>query len=220
MAEPVYFKLRAEGVTRGFGALIEELGDLKAPLREHAKYLAEKLRAKMASQGGGSWPGYAPSTLRRMGSTGTSRVTTRGTIRKGYEQRLVAYEKKLRADLMKNGATPETLKRLESLQARVEKLRQQKERVRNTPLAKRKKGSTHLDTKPMLGALRFLRTRIKNGYYVIGAPEGTQQWAGVHNYGEGRPRRQFIPEELDNEDVDKLVELLEEHLVKVWEETE
>lgn len=223
------FSLEVNDVQRSFRAVGEGLKNLKVPLRAFGRYLTEKLKKRMENKGDGSWPAYARSTLDRMQHTGITKITKFGKIRAPYLKRLLAYEKRLQgmkkqeSVAYKHGShkRPELSKELQTklaaLEGKIQKLRVKMEKVKTTAFSNRKVRKKSVDKHEMLGKLKYLSANVSSGSLRIGLLKGPT-WAWRHNEGDGNlPKRQIVPEALEEEDVDVLIQTLEAHLINLWE---
>ncbi len=213
--------IRSEGLVRSIKATQAALKNLKPALREFGKYLMEKFKKKMEANGDGTWPDYAESTKARMEGTAIGRITKFGKVRAPYLKKLVSYENFIKNKAQQEKAqtgkiSEDTSKRLVSLENKIQKLREQKERVRKKAFQKRTTRKSKKN-KEMLGGLRRLKVRIEEGVLRIGLLDGPE-WAWRHNEGDGSiPKRQIVPEQLDAEDLQQLTDILGKHLIQVFE---
>lgn len=115
--QPITFEF--EGVERSINALIENLENPKPVMRQFAsKVFIPGIKRNIAS-GGVGWPPYAKSTLERMGATGTSQVTARGTIRANRRKRFASALKKHARKLEKFGWSQDWQNKQDRLEKRV-----------------------------------------------------------------------------------------------------
>lgn len=216
------FVFHSNEVERSLKVMASTIKNLKPALQKFGVYLMEKLKKRMASRGDGTWPDYAASTKARKEAMGTGKITKFGKVRAAYLKKLVSYENFLqgtakREEAEKGAVSEQTLDKLVGLDKKVQKLREQKEKVRNKAFKQRTRRKGMQSKEDMLGKLKRLKVRIKDGVLRIGLLDGPD-WAWRHNEGDGPlPERRLVPEQLDTEDLQKFIEIMEEHLIYMFE---
>jgi len=113
--------LRWGDLERPIEALEELLNDPKT-VRPFAQRLRDRAKAHIASEGGGTWPPFAESTLKKRQRTGTSAITKHGQIRAAEIRRIEGQIGKLQKKAQQGGWGAQERKKLARLQRRLEYL--------------------------------------------------------------------------------------------------
>jgi len=213
MSEP--FELQWGDVRRSIHAVQERLENPRPVLREFSRHLTKEIRENIKS-GGSGWPPYAESTLRRMEATGTSQVTKRGTVRADRIKKTASAMRKLEKKVRDQGWTEESRKKYERLKKRLANYKKAEARAQKKDPAKRSIGKRASEKRKLLqGMPGTIRAKITgNALLTYSAAD---EVGAVHNYGEGTPKREFLPPPNMGAQLDHLAGLLESDLGQAWE---
>lgn len=217
-----------DGAEHRWALYIDAAKNVEPALKEFAKYLRKKTSDRFKQQGPG-WKPLAESTREKLTATKAGRITRTGKVSASSGRRLAqAVKKQIKAGtatsaaktaiekMIKSGLTGNSIAMLAFAASRgafgtaggktVMKIAKELEKgpSKKNALAKHK----------LLGKLSSsIKTKVSNNSLVV---YSIVPWSGVHNDGgSGKnntiPARTFL--KLDDEDVAKLAELLEAHLV-------
>lgn len=214
MSEPIEFSWG--DVRMSINAVEERLADPKPVLREFSRKLTADIKENI-KKGGAGWPPYAPSTLKRLESTGTSQVSKRGTVRadrvKRTKRQLFKLEKKVRDE----GYNPDLAQKIAKIKKRIESYGKAEARAQKRGLGKKGIGKRQSEGRQLLhGMPGTIRSKLLDSHrlYVYSA-------AGVigadHNEGLKRPKRQMIPPPNMEESMEYFKMLMESDLGQAWE---
>jgi hypothetical protein len=146
MAETQQIRLEWGGVERQIDALVEHLQNPAPVLKEFSKGLSKAVKDNIKS-GGAGWPPYAQSTLKRLGSLGTSQVTRAGKIRASRIKKTVSAIKRHEKKLHTQGWSP-------AWQEKTEKLKKRLTAYRKAEAVARSRGEKAANAEQTLSELR------------------------------------------------------------------
>lgn len=214
MSEP--FVLQWGELKRSIKATQERLANPEPVLREFSKHLTKDIKDNIAG-GGSGWAPYAPATLKRLETTGTSQVSRRGTIRSDRVRKTLVQLRQVQKAVQNHGWTPALRTKYERLEKRIANYKKAEARAAKKPSAARKIGPRRAEKHGLLHRIPgTIRSSIEGN--VLTTYSKADEVGLVHNEGGGRdPKREFLPPPNMEQNLEYLAQLLESDLGQAWE---
>jgi len=200
------------------GAVVED----PKVLRPFARRLQDRARKFIEGEGEGAWPPFAESTLKKR-QQGTSNITKFAKIRVSKIRYVESRLKAIAARGARSGFGDKDRKKIAQLKKRLATLKTQAIKAEGKKFSDRKIGKRVAETTKMMPRMPgSIRVKIKPGTW-----ESTitcYSKAGIvglaHHEGLGNDPQRIIVPEPSEEDMDFLVNLLEDEMVKRFDEGE